>query len=66
MTDTTIFTITVLIGGDEIVRQVTGTRWRRDESRNIWVYDGDEPVLEVEAEYFVEIVREDKITSITT
>lgn len=68
MTDstTTTFTVTVLIDESEIVRQVQGTHWRRDDSRNVWVYDGDEAVLEVESEYFVEILREDAVTSIKT
>ena len=64
--DTTIFTITVLINDTELVRQVKGTHWRRDDTRNVWIYAGNEPVMEVESEHFVEIVRESNINSIST
>ena len=64
--DTTIFTITVLINGTELVRQVEGSHWARDDSRNVWIHDGDKPVMEVESEHFVEIVRESNITATTT
>lgn len=66
MTDTTIFTITVLVNDTELVRQVEGTHWSRDDSRNVWVHNGDDPVMEVEADHFVEIVREDRINAVTT
>ena len=64
--DTGTFTVTVLIGDTELVRQVEGTHWRRDDSRNVFVYDSDTAVMEVESEYFVEIVREDNINPATT
>lgn len=67
MTTTNTLTVTVLIDGKELVRQVQGTRWRRDDHRNVWIYDeNDEPVMEIDGEHFVEIVREDRITQEST
>lgn len=66
-TTNTTLTVTVLIDGKELVRQVEGARWRRDDHRNVWIYDkNDEPVMEIEGEHFVEIVREDNITQQAT
>lgn len=64
--DTTTITITVLIDGTQYVRQVEGTHWRRDVERTVYVYDGDTTVLEVDAEYFVEAAREDRVETIST
>ena len=65
-TDYRTYTVTVLINGTELVRQVRATHYRRDgETRNVFLYNGDDVVMEIEADHFVEIVDEDHITTIT-
>lgn len=62
----TTITITVEIGGTEYVRQVQGTHWARDDSRNVFVYDEDGPILEVTEDHFVEAFYEDNVETIAT
>ncbi|MYL67792.1 hypothetical protein [Halorubrum distributum] len=65
--DTTTITVTVLIDGTQYIHQVEGTHWRRDDERTVYVYNGDITVLEVDAEYFVDAMREDSVeTTVTT
>lgn len=71
MPEQTTITVTVAIGGRELIRRVDGTHWARDQSDRLYVYDNtltgdgeDTTVLEVAGEHVIEVAREDAIDTL--
>lgn len=64
--DPTTITIVLEVASTEYIHQTEGTHWRRDESRTVYVYNGDETVLEVDPDHFAAAFYEDEIETIGT